>query len=96
MTNKVLVIALGVAALLVVPLGDPAHAADRRDRTLELRSYKGRPVGGYSYKNPDVASTYGRSPPPWLGVRQSPGGPFDSGFFFDSGIPRGDNSPYPR
>jgi len=28
-------------------------------------------------------------------VRQTPGGPFDSGFFFDSAIgPHGGNSPY--
>ena len=110
MTNKALAIALGVAAILAFPLGDSPQAADqatqvaykrpaksvRRDRTMELRSYKGRPVGGYSYKDYDSTSTYGRSPPPWRDVRQSPGGPFDSGFFFNSGVPRGDNSPYPR
>jgi hypothetical protein len=54
-----------------------------------------RRIGGYSYRASDVTGTYGRSPPPYLDVRQSPGGPFDSGFFFDSGIsPRGGNSPY--
>jgi hypothetical protein len=111
MTNKALALALGVAAILALPLGDAPQAADqatqvankrpvkghyRRDRSLELHSYKGRPVGGYSYKDVDSTSTYGRSPPPWRDVRQSPGGPFDSGFFFDSGVPRGDMSPYPR
>ena len=113
MTNRVVVIALGVAAFLLLPRGETALAADqvaqvaykgsgkaghryRRDRTMELHSYKGRPIGGYSYKNSDVVNTYGRSPPPWLDVRQSPGGPFDSGFFFDSGISRGNNAPYPR
>jgi|KBSMisStandDraft_5_1062788.scaffolds.fasta_scaffold2089883_1 hypothetical protein len=67
----------------------------RRKRPLEVTIYGRRRIGGYSYRAPDVNSTYGRSPPPYLDVRQSPGGPFDSGFFFDSGIsPRGGNSPY--
>jgi hypothetical protein len=67
----------------------------RKRRPLEVKIYGRRRVGGYSYSAPDVVNTYGRSPPPWLDVRQSPGGPFDSGFFFDSGIgPRGGNSPY--
>jgi hypothetical protein len=104
MTNKALVIALGVAAILAFPLDDPPQAADqvtqvankgKRARTIELRSYKGRPIGGYSYKDYDSIGTYGQSPPPWRDVRQSPGGPFNSGFFFDSGVPRGDMSPYP-
>ncbi len=62
--------------------------------------------GYYSYIDPDVINTYGgtgtlyrstssfRDP---LAERQSQGGPFDSGFFFDSGIgPRFNDSPYPR
>jgi hypothetical protein len=62
--------------------------------------------GYYSYVDPDVINTYGgtgtrykstltfRDP---LAERQSQGGPFDSGFFFDSGIgPRWSDSPYPR
>ena len=67
----------------------------RRKRPLEVTIYGRRRIGGYSYRATDVTSTYGRSPPPYLDVRQSPGGPFDSGFFFDSGItPHGGNSPY--
>jgi hypothetical protein len=57
--------------------------------------------GGYSYVPEDVFNTYGSSrslygrdyffSPP----RQSAFGPFDNGFFFDSGIePRGGYSPY--
>ena len=57
----------------------------------------GRRIGGYSYRWRDVINTYGSPPPPYLDVSQSPGGPFDTGFFFDSGIkPRGGNSPYLR
>src|SRR5262245_41695024 len=102
MTSKALAIALGVAAILAFRIGEPPHAEQvvrvdnkaKGARTIELRTYKGRPIGGYSYKDYDSVSTYGRSPPPWRDVRQSPGGPFNSGFFFDSGVPRGDMSPY--
>jgi hypothetical protein len=68
----------------------------RKKRPLEVSIYTARRrLGGYSYRASDVINTYGRSPPPYADVRQSPGGPFDSGFFFDSGIgPRGGNSPY--
>ena len=68
----------------------------RKRRPLEVNIYAGRRrIGGYSYRASDVVNTYGQSPPPWLDVRQTPSGPFDSGFFFDSGIgPHGGNSPY--
>ena len=74
-----------------------AKAASHRRRPLEVTVYGRRRVGGYSYARPDVTGTYGSSPPPYLDVRQSEAGPFDSGFFFDSGMgPRGGNSPYMR
>ena len=67
----------------------------RKRRPLEVTIYGRRRIGGYSYGRADVVSTYGQSPPPWLDVRQTPGGPFDSGFFFDSGMGlHGGNSPY--
>jgi hypothetical protein len=67
----------------------------RRKRPLEVTIYGRRRIGGYSYRGADVVNTYGKSPPPWLDVRQTPGGPFDSGFFFDSGMGlHGGNSPY--
>jgi hypothetical protein len=60
--------------------------------------------GGYSYTPSDVINTYGltrnlygstnsfRDP---FVDRQTPSGPFDHGFFFDSAIgPRGGDSPY--
>src|SRR5690242_3920428 len=52
----------------------------RKRRPLEVTIYGRRRIGGYSYRGADVVSTYGQSPPPWLDVRQTPGGPFDSGF----------------
>ena len=68
----------------------------RSKRPLELNIYAPRRrVGGYSYRASDVVNTYGSSPPPWADIKQTPSGPFDSGFFFDSGIgPHGGNSPY--
>jgi hypothetical protein len=62
--------------------------------------------GYYSYVDPDVINTYGGTGTLYKSTstfrdpraeRQSQGGPFDSGFFFDSGIgPRWNDSPYPR
>jgi hypothetical protein len=52
--------------------------------------------GGYAYGRSEVTNTYeffSRAPYAW--VDQSPGGPFDSGFFFDSGIRPLNNAPYP-
>jgi len=66
-----------------------------RKRPLTVTIYRKRRIGGYSYRAADVVSTYGAAPAPYLDVRQSPGGPFDYGFFFDSAIkPHGGESPY--
>jgi hypothetical protein len=76
--------------------GHAKHRYYRRRRPLEVNIYgPRRRVGGYSYSAADVINTYGSSPPPWADIRQTPSGPFDSGFFFDSGMgPRGGNAPY--
>ncbi len=60
--------------------------------------------GGYSYSAADSINTYGDNRSLFGGVssyrgpqfdRQTNSGPFDHGFFFDSGIaPRGGDSPY--
>jgi hypothetical protein len=60
--------------------------------------------GGYSYAWTDSINTYGDTQSRYSSGstfrtyqfdRQSIGGPFDSDFFFDSGIsPRGGNSPF--
>ena len=60
--------------------------------------------GGYSYSWFDAINTYGSSRTVYGGTflyrdplldRQTGAGPFDHGFFFDSGIgPRGGESPY--
>jgi hypothetical protein len=63
-----------------------------------------RRVGGYSYAAEDVINTYGLTRGLYGSMnsyrdpfvdRQTTAGPFDHGFFFDSGIaPRGGDSPY--
>jgi hypothetical protein len=52
--------------------------------------------GGYSYGRSEVVIPFGHSRAPYAAVGQSPGGPFDSGFFFDSGMTPLNNAPYPR
>jgi hypothetical protein len=77
--------------------GQPKARHYRKRRPLQVNIYARR-RGGYSFSSYEVFSTYstyGGSPPPYAHVRQTPSGPFDSGFFFDSGIgPRGGDSPY--
>jgi hypothetical protein len=63
-----------------------------RKRPLQVDIKAMRRRGGYSYRAGDVIGTYGQS---YVDTRQTPSGPFDHGFFFDSGIgPHGGNSPY--
>lgn len=60
--------------------------------------------GGYSYSQSDSINTYGDNRGRFGSAnslrdpnidRQTNAGPFDHGFFFDSGVgPRGGNSPY--
>lgn len=107
------VLAIGAATGPVAAQeGRSAHMVTTADTPQKVRAYrKKRPpleidiyaprrrVGGYSYRAPDVASTYNsRNPPPYMHVRQTPSGPFDSGFWFDSaccGLHGGD-APYPH
>jgi hypothetical protein len=52
--------------------------------------------GGYSYGKSDVVVPFGHSRAPYAAVGQTSSGPFDSGFFFDSGIAPLNNAPYPK
>lgn len=80
--------------------------ARHRKRATRVRGYLARRVGGYSYAPEDVINTYGNSRTLFgttnsyrdtFSDRQTPSGPFDHGFFFDSGMgPRGGDSPYPH
>ncbi len=74
-------------------------------KRARVYGYMGRRrVGGYSYSAQDVMNTYGLTRGLYGSMnsyrdpfvdRQTSSGPFDHGFFFDSGIaPRGGDSPY--
>jgi hypothetical protein len=73
-------------------------------RVVRSRGY--RRIGFYSYTYRDVINTYGMSRARYGSInsyrdpfvdRQTVNGPFDHGFFFDSGIaPRGGDAPYVR
>jgi hypothetical protein len=73
-------------------------------RVVRSRGY--RRIGFYSYTYRDVINTYGMSRARYGSInsyrdpfvdRQTVNGPFDHGFFFDSGMaPRGGDSPYLR
>ncbi len=80
------------------------HVSSRSYRSgPRVKGYVAR-RGGYSYSVPDTINTYGDSRSKFGGAssyrdpmldRQTNAGPFDHGFFFDSGIgPRGGDSPY--
>lgn len=72
-------------------------------RGPQVRGFVAR-RGGYSYTYADSVDTYGSPRTIYGGVpyyndpmmsRQTSAGPFDHGFFFDSGVgPRGGESPY--
>jgi hypothetical protein len=84
-------------------IGKQERASAAYRRGPQVRGFVQR-RGGYSYAAQDSINTYGDSQSRYSGYslfrnydfgRQSGGGPFDSDFFFDSGIsPRGGNSPY--
>jgi hypothetical protein len=100
-----------MAALIAAVVGSTALLADVTPAVAaEGKSYKNSSKGtsarrgGYSYDQAEVINTYGDSRgrygsadslrDPQLG-RQTEAGPFDHGFFFDSGVNRnGGDAPY--
>ena len=88
--------------MVVADAAPPAKSSSHRRRT-QVRGYVAR-RGGYSYFPEDTINTYGDSRTKYGGAntyrdpmldRQTISGPFDHGFFFDSGIgSRGGDSPY--
>jgi hypothetical protein len=92
--------------------GPSARASSAKSKSAKMRKGGARVRafvargGYYSYTDQDVMNTYAGSRTlygstnsyrdPFLD-RQTTAGPFDHGFFFDSGIgPRGGDAPYPR
>lgn len=108
---KYLIAAVVVAGMSCAALPSSADAGGYRERGKYGKSAGGARVkgyiarrGGYSYEESDVVNTYGDSRgrygaatslrDPNLG-RQTEAGPFDHGFFFDSGMGlHGGDSPY--
>lgn len=104
-------LAAGIAGLLIagMPVSVSADSSGKskysRSGKPQVRGYVQR-RGGYSYRPEDTINTYGDSRgrygaansfrDPWAD-RQTRFGPFNEGFFFESGIqPRGGNLPYPN
>jgi hypothetical protein len=96
---------VGTSFVVVAPA--PADAGQKKSykNGTRVKGYTER-RGGYSYDQFDTINTYGDSRgrygsalslrDPQLG-RQSEAGPFDHGFFFDSGVNRnGGDAPYMR
>ena len=90
-----------VCALAVLVAMLPAHMAEAangkksvKKKPLRVVVTRGRRIGGYSYSKSEAmtAKEIRRFVDP---IRQSPGGPFDSGFFFEQPMgPHGGYTPY--
>ena len=101
MARKVWILATVAAALIAQPLA--AFAAD--DGSSKSKSSSAR-RGGYSYTQADSINTYGDSRGKYGAAnslrdpdldRQTNAGPFDHGFFYDSGVgpgQHGGNAPF--
>ena len=87
-----------------VTVGGPEHPTSRHYRSgARVKGYRSR-RGGYSYSYQDSINTYGDARSNYGSAsslrdpmldRQSRAGPFDHGFFFDSGTGlHGGDSPY--
>jgi hypothetical protein len=104
--------ALLTGSLVQIADPSPAVAADgasassgKARKGTRVKGYTAR-RGGYSYDQFDTINTYGDSRGRYgssLSLRdpqfdrQTESGPFDHGFFFDSGVGRnGGEAPYPR
>ena len=96
---SMLVAAIMLALMCVHPTAQASDkkSADGKPLRVTVHPTKrrtNRPIGGYSYSRTDGISaedTRRFIDPP----RQSPSGPFDSDFFFDTpDAPRGGQSPY--
>jgi hypothetical protein len=98
-------VASAIAAITFASADGASAGDDAREyrKAPQVRGFVAR-QGGYSYSYADTINTYGDSRSlygatdsfrdPMLD-RQTNAGPFDHGFFFESGVaPRGGNSPY--
>jgi hypothetical protein len=91
-------------AVRAIGSAEQTSARYPRQRSAHARHFAGRRIGFYSYSYRDVINTYGMSRTLYGGTntyrapfmdRQTPAGPFDHDFFFDSGMGlHGGYSPY--
>lgn len=92
-------VVLAAACLCALTVSPSAAAKKKVVSQAESKPLRGviRYQGGYSYSLSQATGTnYMRFVDPSYS-RQTNSGPFDNGFFFDSGIgPRGGESPYQR
>lgn len=98
--------ALGLSFTGGVAMADDGRKPgySRKKAGPQVRGYTFIKRGGYSYNYADSLDTYGSARTLFGGSRyyrdpyldrQTSSGPFDHGFFFDSGVsPRGGDSPY--
>lgn len=96
-------IACGFALWIAVPAEVAAKPKVYKNSNGETYTVRRR-GGGYSYSYADSVNTYGDARSRYGGAsvyrdptldRQTPSGPFDHGFFFDSAVlPRGGEAPY--
>ena len=89
---------LGGAGEYVAPGAFAAEYTQKKKPVRRQASRKGRDYSVEQGASPEEIARYfalhGGNIDPYIN-KQSPGGPFDSGFFFDSGIgPNGGDSPY--
>jgi len=92
------------ASAATAELGEHPKSAYYHRKRTRVYGYRARRRGGYSYGAEDVINTYGLTRGLFGSInsyrdpfvdRQTTAGPFDHGFFFDSGIgPHGGDSPY--
>ena len=97
--SRVVLAAACLCALTVSPSAAAKKKGTQYQSQTESKPLRGviRYQGGYSYSQSQATGTnYMRFVDPSYS-RQTTSGPFDNGFFFDSGIgPRGGESPYQR
>lgn len=103
--NRVLAAALAaILAFSAAPHVASADSAKGYRGGAQVKGYSER-RGGYSYNYADSVNTYGDNRSLYGGAsayrdpsldKQTNAGPFDHGFFFDSGVsgPHGGDSPY--
>jgi hypothetical protein len=106
MSRKFLMLALAAAVAVLAQPVTPSFAQSAQDAKAKSKSTSSAKRGGYSYNQADSINTYGDSRGKFGSAnslrdpnidRQTNFGPFDHGFFFESGTgpgQHGGNAPF--